>query len=131
MGEFSPADMISLATIAARGYNCGVSRCRLFAVLLVALSAVSWPAPAAETELQEYLVVGTVVWVHPGSSSISLRGASLLGRLRLEEKSYRVKQPSALLDLHPGDKIAAAFSRKDGMLHRLKRLRSAAKGDSH
>jgi hypothetical protein len=100
-------------------------------VLLIALTTVIWPTHAAETELQEYLVIGTVVWVHPGSSSISIRGASLLGRLRLEEKAYRVKQPSALLDLHPGDRITAAFSRKDGMLHRLKRVRSAAKGDSY
>ena len=108
-----------------------MSRCRLSAVLLVALTALPWPAHAAETELQEYLVMGTVVWVHPGSSAISLRGVSLLGHLRLQEKSYRVKQPSVLLDLHPGDKITAAFSRKDGMLHRLKRVRSAAKGDFH
>jgi hypothetical protein len=100
-------------------------------VLLVGLAAIPWPAYAAESELQEYLVVGTVVWVHPASASISIRGASLLGHLRLEEKSYRVKQPSVLLDLHPGDKITAAFSRKDGMLHRLKRVRNAAKGDFH
>jgi hypothetical protein len=105
--------------------------CRLSAVLPIALTAELWPAHAAETELQEYLVIGTVVWVHPGSSSISIRGASLPGRLRLQERAYQVKQPSALLDLHPGDKITAAFSRKDGMLHRLKRLRSAPKGDSH
>jgi hypothetical protein len=103
----------------------------LSAVLLVALATATWPAQAAETELQEYLVIGTVVWVHPGSSSISIRGSSLLGRLRLDEKSYRVKQPGTLLDLHPGDRITAAFSRKDGMLHRLKRVRSAAKSDSH
>ena len=98
--------------MAPREYNYHVSQCRLSAVLLVALTAAPWSSHAAETELQEYLVIGTVVWIHPGSSSISIRGASLLGRLRLEEKSYRVKQPSALLDLHPGDKITAAFSRK-------------------
>ena len=103
----------------------------LSTVLLVALAAAGSSTRASETELQEYLVIGTVVWVHPGSSSISIRGASLLGRLRLEEKSYRVRQPSALLDLHPGDKITAAFSRKDGMLHRLKRLRSGPRGGSH
>jgi hypothetical protein len=100
-------------------------------VLVVALTTVIGSIYATETDLQEYLVIGTVVWAHPASSSIAIRGASLPGHLRLEAKSCRVKQPSVLLDLHPGDKITAAFSRKDGMLHRLKRVRNAAKGDFH
>jgi Cu/Ag efflux protein CusF len=129
MGEFSPTDAPSFSIIAPWEYNRHVSQCRLSAVLLVAFAAATLSTRAAETELQEYLVIGTVVWVHPASSSIAIRGASLLGHLRIQERAYRVKQPSALLDLHPGDKITAAFSRKDGMLHRLKRVRSAAKGD--
>lgn len=107
-----------------------MSKCCLPAVLVAVLAAATSSTRAAETELQEYLVVGTVVWVHPASSSIAIRGASLLGHLRIQERAYQVKQPSPLLDLHPGDKITAAFSRKDGMLHRLKRVRSAAKDDS-
>ena len=113
-----------------------MSKCPLLLALLISLAAQTRHVEGQEidanaTELQEYLVIGTVVWVQPGASSISIRGASLLGRLRIQVKSYRVKQPSALINLHPGDKITAVFSRKDGMLHRLKRVQGAVKGDSH
>jgi len=87
-------------------------------------------AEGVESELQEYLVVGTVVWAHPDSSSISIRGARLLEYLHMQVRSYRVKQASALVELRPGDKITAVFSRKDGMLHRLRRIQAAAK-DKH
>jgi len=103
--------------------------CRLLIVLLLALTAKSGQAVALQidsrdTALNEYLVVGTVVWAHAGSSSIAIRGSSLLGYLRVRVRSYRVKQPSALVDLRPGDAITAVFSRRDGMLHRLRRVRS-------
>lgn len=98
-----------------------MSRC-LLAVLLLAFTTEAWPAHAAENGLQEYLVVGTVVWANPGSSSIAIRGTSLVGRLHLQVKSFRVKQPGALVGLHPGDRITAEFSEKDGMLHRLRRI---------
>jgi hypothetical protein len=100
---------------------------RLMIVLLLALSA---SADFQETAPAEYLVVGTVVWVHAGSSSIAIRGSGLLGHLRVSVKSYQVKQASALLNLRPGDAITAVFSRKDGMLHRLRRVRRSA-GDTH
>ena len=80
-----------------------------------------------QSELQEYLVVGTVISVHPGSSSISIRGARLLEYLHMQVRSYRVKQPGSLLDLRPGDKVTAIFSTKDGMLHRLRRIQTLAK----
>lgn len=86
------------------------------AMLLFALAA------QGQNGLREYLVVGTVVWASPGSSSIAIRGTSLVGRLHLQVRSYRVKQPGALAALHPGDKITAEFSEKDGMLHRLRRV---------
>jgi hypothetical protein len=91
--------------------------CRVPIVLLLGLilQAAQGDPPS------EYLVVGTVVWVHAGASSIALRGTGLLGNLRIRVRSYRVKQSSALVDLRPGDAITGVFSRKDGMLHRLRR----------
>jgi hypothetical protein len=109
------------------------SRRLLLLVLLTVGFAQASPVDAQgpngiESELQEYLVVGTVIWTHPASSSISIRGARLLEYLHMQVRSYRVKQPGALLDLQPGDKVMAVFSRKDGMLHRLKRIQAVAKG---
>ena len=99
-------------------------------VLVLALAAEIQPmsalqADTRETPLSEYLVVGTVVWAHAGSSSIAVRGSSLLGYMRLRVRAYRVKQPSALVDLRPGDAITAVFSKRDGMLHRVRRVQSA------
>lgn len=88
----------------------------VLAMLLVSLVA------QAQHGIQEFLVVGTVVWTNPNSSSIAIRGTSLLGRLHLQVESYRVKQAGALAGLHPGDRITAEFSQKDGMLHRLRRV---------
>lgn len=107
---------------------------RMLLALLVALSADVEAARALqidtrETVLSEYLVVGTVVWAHAESSSIVVRGSSLLGHLHVGVKSYRVKQPSALLDLRPGDAITAVFSKRDGMLHRLRRVQAPGKTD--
>jgi hypothetical protein len=104
---------------------------RLPIVLLLALAAsagqaVALQIDAREPALNEYLVAGKVVWAHAGSSSIAIRGSSLMGYLRIRVKSYRVKQPSTLLDLRPGDAITAVFSRKDGMLHRLRRVQASA-----
>jgi hypothetical protein len=95
-------------------------------VLLLAVNTLAWQ----ETTVNEYLVVGTVVWVHATSSSLAIRGSGLLGHLRVGVKSYQVKQPIALLGLQPGDVITAVFSTKDGMLHRLRRVRKSA-GDTH
>ena len=75
------------------------------------------------TAPDEYLVVGTVVRVQAGSSSITIRGSGLPGHLRVSVKSYQVKQPVALLNLQPGDGTTAVFSRKDGMLHRVRDAR--------
>ena len=109
--------------------NCG-----LLVVLVSCLAAQAVQPGAkeitvAESAVREYLVLGTVIWAHPGSSSIAIRGTSLLGYLRVRERAYRVRQPSALLDLRPGDRVTAVFSKRDGMLHRLRRLQSATKSD--
>jgi hypothetical protein len=104
-----------------------MSGCRLLPIVLVSLAALVQGAGTAEVEsagkaIQEYLVVGTVVWANAASASIAIRGTSLIGRLHLDVKSYHVKQPGALANLHPGDRITAAFSEKDRMLHRLRRI---------
>ena len=105
--------------------------CRLSIVLLLALTAQSRQAVALQIDSQEaapseYLVAGTVVWAHTGSSSIAIRGSGLLGYMRIRVRSYRVKQRTSLLDLRPGDAITAVFSTKDGMLHRLRRVQISA-----
>jgi hypothetical protein len=98
--------------------------------LFLALALPAWHAPAQQPEWNEYLVVGTVVWAHAGASSIAVRGSSLLGYLRVEVRSYRVKQPSSLMDVRPGDTITAVFSKRDGMLHRLRRVRTSPKNST-
>ena len=96
----------------------------LLLLALTALTAQAWQTQAPrETAPNEYLVVGTVVWAQAGASSIAIRGSGLLGHLRIRVRAYRVKQPSSLADLRPGDAITAVFSRRDGMLHRLRRVR--------
>lgn len=105
--------------------------CRLPILLLLTLTAQAWQADAPrDAAPSEYLVVGTVVWAHAGASSIAIRGTGLLGYLRIRVRSYRVKQASSLLDLRPGDAITAVFSRRDGMLHRVRRVRRSAGGDT-
>ena len=113
-------------------YTRAMRVCRFLMVVLLALTAQNRPANAQELAANEatpneYLVVGTVVWAHAGSSSIAIRGSGLLGYLRIRERAYRVKQASALLDLRPGDAVTAVFSRRDGMLHRLRHVRTAGK----
>jgi Cu/Ag efflux protein CusF len=120
-------------SLKSRSLLWAMSGCLLALLTVVFAQASPVEAQGAggvESELQEYLVVGTVVWAHPASSSISIRGARLLEYLHMQVRAYRVKQPSALLDLRPGDKVMAVFSRKDGMLHRLRRVQAAAK-DKH
>jgi Cu/Ag efflux protein CusF len=109
--------------------------CRFLIVMLVALTANAPNAGAQQIDSHEsapieYLVAGTVVWADAGSSSVIIRGSDLLGHLRIRVRSYRVKQASALIDLRSGDKITAIFSRRDGMLHRLRgtRISGAERG---
>src|ERR1035441_9190054 len=118
--------MTQLCDATARG--CRLAAMPSYRMMIVVLLALTGPAQHAvalqidsrETAPNEYLVVGTVVWVHAGSSSIAIRGSGLPGHLRVSVKSYQVKQPGTLLNLQPGDGITAVFSRKDGMLHRVR-----------
>jgi hypothetical protein len=95
-------------------------------ILATLMTAVVKPSVAAAGEppekIQEYLIVGTVVWANAATASVAIRGTSLIGRLHVEVKSFQVRQPSALTGLRPGDHITAVFSEKDGMLHRLRRM---------
>jgi hypothetical protein len=125
--------------LSARLHGCTLAAMPNYRMMIVLLLALAAPPPhgvafqinSRETVLIEYLIVGTVVWVHTGpSSSIGVRGSGLLGHLRVSVKSYKVKQSNALLTLQPGDAITAVFSRKDGMLHRVRRVRRSA-GDTH
>lgn len=96
----------------------------LILIGLLAPLALPFSAPGDELTgkaIQEYLVVGTVVWTNAATASIAIRGTTLLGRLHFEVKSFHVKQPASIAGLHPGDRIMAVFSENDGMLHRLRR----------
>jgi hypothetical protein len=110
--------------------SCGV----LMALIVTALPEIlRADPPQVETRqpaITEYLVFGTVLWVDTASSSITIRGSSLLAYLHIRVRSYRVKQPSALMDLRPGEAITAVFSTKDGMLHRLRHVRRKSDGPS-
>ena len=95
---------------------------------LLEFSLALHAAPARQQELAdsslERLVLGTVVAIRPELSLITIRESDLLGRVRVRFKSYQVKQTLLLYRLRPGDKITAAFSSQDGMLHRVRRIRS-------
>ena len=104
-----------------------MSGSRILVMALVSLAVLGRPSSAAAAEaagksVREYLIVGTVVSINAATASVAIRGTSLVGRLHLDVKSYKVRQPSALLELHPGDRITAVFSEKDRMLHRLRRV---------
>jgi hypothetical protein len=100
---------------------------RLYALVAICILPVicSEARAAAESSQLEYLVLGTVVSVHPASAAIVIREANLFGHLRFQVKSYRVKQPSSLVGLQAGDRIMAVYSKKDGMLHRLRESRTS------
>ena len=109
-----------------RGYSRPTPRCFLLLIVLASFAARVQAAGGAEVEsagkaIQEYLVVGTVVWANAASASIAIRGSSLIGRLHLDVKVYHVRQPSAVAELHSGDRITAVFSEKDRTLHRVRR----------
>ena len=86
---------------------------RLLALFLLTCPAFSSAWNVREiNQLSKSLVVGTVISVEPLSGLIVVRQANLLGYLRFQVKPYRVKQPSSLRGLRPGDRITAVYSRK-------------------
>ena len=93
-------------------------KCGWLAVLLVSMQLLA--ADSGKSDGGDYLVLGIVIWAHPQSAEVAIRAASLFGRLHVEEREYRVKQPGSFLGLKKGDRVTAIFSEKDGMLHRLR-----------
>jgi hypothetical protein len=103
--------------------------CIVMTAVLVCMCPVAASSPApihvANPQATEFLVFGIVIATDPAASLLTIRQANLLGRLHIETKSYHVKQRSSLADLHSGDRITAVFSTRDGLLHRLTRVRTA------
>jgi len=83
---------------------------------------------AARAQPAEFLVFGVVIATDPAASLLTIREANLLGRLHIQTRSYHVKLRSSLADMHSGDRVTAVFSAKDGMLHRLTRVRPGKPG---
>lgn len=102
--------------------------CYWLSLLALALGIQSGILRAQErgpaNEDRDRVVRGTVVAVNVGSDAITVRPSNLFGRLLINIRSYRVKQPMSLNGLHSGDRVIAVYSRSDGMLHRLRRLRN-------
>ena len=95
---------------------------------MLALSVTLQAAPVRQREsadgFMERLVLGTVVAVKPDRALLTIRESDLWGHLRVRFKCYQVQQPFRLYGLRRGDKISAVFSTKDGMLHRVRRMKS-------
>jgi hypothetical protein len=111
----------------ARGYTQRrMQGCRILLILFVSLAVQAQPAgtgiDGGGKVIEEYLVLGTVLWTNVATATIAIRGTTLIGRLHLRVKSYRVRQAGALIGLRPGDRITATFSEKDRMLHHLRRI---------
>src|SRR5947199_5151722 len=94
--EFEPAQRLT-------GRWGGLIRKMLLVTAAICILAGS-PSPmfqvaAAESNPDEYLVLGTVISVQAAAGTIVIREANLFGRLRFQVKTYRVKQPSSLAGL--------------------------------
>ena len=98
--------------------------CWLPLVLAIALASLPGQVCAQSAPGTERLIFGTVVAIDFERSLITLRPSNLFGRLQLNLRSYRVKQPILIDGLHSGDRVKAVLSNSDGMLHRLRRLRN-------
>jgi Cu/Ag efflux protein CusF len=70
----------------------------------------------------EFPVSGLVVSVDTAASKVIIRPATLLGTMRIETITYRVRQAISLNGIRPGDRVSAVFSTRDGMLHRVRRV---------
>ena len=84
----------------------------------MAMQAAQNRAPA----YGDRFVRGTVVAVETENSLITIRESNLLGHLRVLFRSYQVRSSSLIDGLQVGDKITAIFSKRDNMLHRVRRI---------
>lgn len=89
-------------------------------ILLIAFP----PGRLRAIEIPDPAITGIVVSIH--SPSITIRRPGLAGYLGVRVHTYKVRQPSSLFRLQPGDRISAVFSRTDGMLHRIRRIETVS-----
>ena len=65
--------------------------------------------PSAAVAAKRYPMRGVVVQLVPANSSIVLKHESIPGFMEAMTMEYRLNDPSALSELHPGDKITATL----------------------
>jgi Cu/Ag efflux protein CusF len=103
--------------LARRSTTITAVRAVFMAVLIAASTGAAQDEPIAGR-----VVVGAIVSIQ--SPSVTVRLPNMLGYLRVRVRTYRVRQPASLVGLKPGDRISGVLSRKDGMLHRVRRIAS-------
>jgi protein SCO1 len=88
------------------------------AVLLLAMTAFAFTAigcrgtansPTANPTPQQYPMRGIVVSTDPAGGEVTLKHDAVPGLMEAMTMSYRLENPSALSELHPGDLITAAL----------------------
>src|SRR5580698_5148294 len=72
----------------ARGYTQRrMQGCRILLILFVSLAVQAQPAgtgiDGGGKVIEEYLVLGTVLWTNVATATIAIRGTTLIGRLHL------------------------------------------------
>jgi protein SCO1/2 len=80
----------------------------LAALMMVAGCKSSSGVPA-QSATQQYPVRGVVVSVDQASSEIGLDADAIPGLMEAMTMSYKVEDPAALSELHPGDRITATL----------------------
>ena len=80
----------------------------LAALMMVAGCKSSSGVPA-QSATQQYPVRGVVVSVDKASSEIGLDADAIPGLMEAMTMSYKVEDPAALSELHPGDRITATL----------------------
>jgi protein SCO1/2 len=66
-------------------------------------------SPATQSASQAYPIRGTVVSTDPASGEVELKHQDIPGLMPAMTMSYRLEDPSALSELHPGDLITATL----------------------
>jgi protein SCO1 len=88
------------------------------AVLLLAMTTFAFTAigcrgtansPTANPTPQQYPMRGIVVSTDPAGGEVTLKHDAVPGLMEAMTMSYRLEDPSALSELHPGDLITAAL----------------------
>lgn len=66
-------------------------------------------APATRSAPQQYPIRGTVISTDPANSEVLLKHDDIPGLMPAMTMAYRLEDPSALSELHPGDLITATL----------------------